>query len=185
MSTARTTPAQKPVTFFGIPWLIARMLFAVPLMASVSLYAEGSHFQERLRPDLRRTLRFILPLLGLGIPFLWFWGDWILALFGPSYAVEGLGLLKLLAVSAIFVTVNVLFVSVARVMKWVRAVVALWAYVALGTLAIAFVLLPVLGLEGVGYAWLLTNGTAAVAVIAAYLFKGGFIRSLLTASAKG
>ena len=180
----RLTGSVEQAAFFAMPWLIASILFAVPLMASVSLYAEGSHFQERLRGDLRRTLRFILPLLALGILSLWFWGDWILALFGPSYAVEGLGLLKLLAVSAIFVAVNVLFVSVARVMKWVRAVVALWAYVALGTIALSFLLLPELGLEGVGYAWLITNGTAAVAVTAAYLLKRGSIRSLLTASAK-
>ena len=46
--------------------------FAVPFMASVPLYAEGSHFEERVRRDPRRTFRLILSLLGLGILLVWF-----------------------------------------------------------------------------------------------------------------
>ncbi len=170
---------------FGFPWLIASLLFAVPLMASISLFAEGSHFQEGLRQHLRKTLRFVLPLLVLGILFIWFLGDWILTLVGPTYAEEGLPLLRILAVSGVFVTVNGLFVSVARVMKWVKAVIALWGFVALGTIGLAYVLIPAQGLEGAGMAWLITNAVAAVAVVAAYLLKRGSLRELLAPEARG
>ncbi len=81
--------------------------------------------------------------------------------------------------------VNGLFIAVARVMKWVKAIIALWAYVAVSTVVLAYVLLPVYGLVGVGYAWLLGNGTAALAVMAAYLLKRGSIRALLTATPEG
>ncbi|MCJ2531499.1 MAG: hypothetical protein LN413_04200 [Candidatus Thermoplasmatota archaeon] len=173
------------VAFFGIPWLIAGLLFSVPMMASTSLYVEGSHFSDRLRQDLRRTLRFVLPLLVLGIAFIWFFGEWLLSLFDLPFQPESVQLLRLLAVSAIFVAVNGLFIAVARVMKWVRAIIALWAYVAVSTIVLAYVLLPVYGLVGVGYAWLLGNGTAALAVMAAYLLKRGSIRALLTATPEG
>ncbi len=173
------------VTFFGIPWLIAGLLFSVPMMASTSLYVEGSHFSDRLRQDLRRTLRFVLPLLVLGIAFIWFFGEWLLSLFDLPFQPESVQLLRVLAVSAIFVAVNGLFIAVARVMKWVKAIIALWAYVAVSTVVLAYVLLPVSGLVGVGYAWLLGNGTAALAVMAAYLLKRGSIRALLTATPEG
>ena len=173
------------VAFFGIPWLIATILFAVPLMASTSLYVEGSHFSDRLRKDLRRTLRFVLPLLILGIAFVWFFAEWLLSLFDLPFGPEGVQLLRLLAISAVFVAVNGLFIAVARVMKWVKAVIALWAYVAISTIVLAYFLLPLYGLVGVGYAWLLGNGTAALAVMAAYLLTRGSIRALFTTTADG
>ncbi len=173
------------VAFFGIPWLIASSLFAVPLMAGTSLYVEGSHFSDRLRKDLRRTLRFVLPLLILGIAFVWFFAEWLLSLFDLPFQPESLQLLRLLAVSSVFVTVNGLFIAVARVMKWVKAVIALWAYVAASTIVLAYFLLPLYGLGGVGYAWLLGNGTAALAVMAAYFLTRGSIRALFTTTADG
>ncbi len=180
---ARFTGSVEAAAFFGIPWLIASLLFAVPLMASVSLYAEGSHFSDRLRGDLRRTLRFVLPLLAVGIAFIWFFGEWLLSLFAENFPAEGVQLLRVLAISAIFVTVNGLFIAVARVMKWVRAIIALWAFIATGTIALAFVLLPLYGLVGVGYGWLIANGIAALEVMGAYLLRRGSLRALVTASA--
>ena len=171
--------------FFGIPWLIAGLLFSVPMMASTSLYVEGSHFSDRLRQDLRRTLRFVLPLLIVGIAFIWFFGEWLLSLFDLAFPPEGVQLLRVLAVSAIFVAVNGLFIAVARVMKWVKAIIALWAYVAVSTIVLAYFLLPAYGLVGVGYAWLLGNGTAALIVMAAYLLKRGSIRALITGTPEG
>lgn len=175
----RLTGSVAAAGYFGIPWLIASLLFAVPLMASVSLFAEGSHAENSLRRDLKRTLRFIVPLLILGILFVWFLGDWILGLFGAAYAAEGLRLLQILAVSGIFVAVNGLFISVARVLDWVKAVIALWAYVALATIGLAYLLIPAQGLEGAGMAWLIANATAASAVLAAYVLKRGSIRDLV------
>jgi O-antigen/teichoic acid export membrane protein len=127
----------------------------------------------------------VLPLLIVGIAFIWFFGEWLLSLFPLAFPPESFQLLRLLAVSAIFVAVNGLFIAVARVMKWVKAVIALWAYVAVSTIVLAYFLLPAYGLVGVGYAWLLGNGTAALAVMVAYLRKRGSIRALLTATPEG
>ncbi|MFQ5919993.1 MAG: hypothetical protein ACE5I4_08140 [Thermoplasmata archaeon] len=170
--------------FFGIPWIIAGILFAVPLMAGTSLYVEGSHFSDRLGRDLRRTLRFVLPLLVLGIAFVFFFAEWLLSLFDIAFPPEAVQLLRILALSAIFVAVNGLFISVARVKKWVKAIIALWAYIAVSTIVLAYFLLPVFGLVGAGYAWFLGNGTAALAVTAAYLLRRGSIRALFAAPAE-
>lgn len=165
------TGSAEQAAFFGIPWLIASLLFAVPLMTSVSLYAEGSHFEDRLWHNVVKTLRFLVPLLLLGILFVWFAGEWVLSLFGPTYAATGTTLLRILGVSSVFVAINGVFFSVARVKKWVRAIIALMAYITLGTLALSYWLIPMYGLEATGIAWLAANGTAAGGVVGAYLLQ--------------
>ncbi len=165
--------------FFGVPWLIASMLFAIPLMASVSLFAEGSHFEDRLYGDFRRTMRFMAPLLALGILLVWFLGDWILSLFGPRFAAEGFALLRILAVSALFVAANGLFIAVARVKKWVKAIIAFVAYITLTTIGLSYWLIPTFGLEGTGIAWLTANGTAALAVVGIILAKRRTLKVLI------
>lgn len=157
--------------YFGYPWLIASLLFAVPLMTGVSLYAEGSHFEERLRKDLVRALRFLVPLLFLGILFIWFLGGSILTLIGASYAAEGTSLLRILALSTIFVAVNHIFLSVARVKKWIRVIIALMAYITLGTIGISYWAIPVFGIDGAGIAWLIAQGTAATAIVGFFILK--------------
>jgi O-antigen/teichoic acid export membrane protein len=174
---SRFSGSAEEAAFFGIPWLIASLLFAVPLMSSISLYAEGSHFEDRLYKDLLRTLRFVVPLLVMGILFLWFLGDWILSLFGPRYSEEGFGLLRILALSGAFVAVNGLFISVARVKKWVKAIIALMAFVALGTISLSYVLIPIFGLEGAGIAWLAVNGISASALAAAFVLRRRILRA--------
>ncbi len=165
------TGSAEQAAFFGIPWLIASLLFAVPLMTSVSLYAEGSHYEDRLWHDLVKTLRFLVPLLLLGILFVWFAGEWVLSLFGATYAATGTTLLRILGVSSAFVAINGVFFSVARVKKWVRAIIALMAYITLGTIALSYWLIPLYGLEATGIAWLIAHGTAAAGVVGAYILR--------------
>ncbi len=156
---------------FGIPWLVASLLFAVPLMTSISLYAEGSHFEDRLYRDVMRTLRFLVPLLAVGILTIWFLGEWVLSLFGPGYVDQGIGLLRILALSSVFVAVNGVFISVARVKKWVRAIIALVAFITASTIGLSYWLIPILGLEGTGIAWLISHGVAATAIVAVFLVR--------------
>lgn len=165
------TGSVEQAAFFAIPWLVASMLFAIPLMTSVSLYAEGSHFEDRLHHDLIRTLRFLVPLLALGTLFLWFLGGWVLSLFGSSYAVEGTDLLRILTLSGIFVAINGVFMSVARVKKWVKAIIALMAYITTVTILLSYWFIPIFGLEGTGIAWIISHGTASAAVVGFYLFR--------------
>lgn len=157
--------------FFGVPWLIATLLFAVPLMTGVSLYAEGSHFEDRLRKDMLRSLRFLLPLLAAGILFLYFAGGWILALFSPAYAAEGTRLLRILTLSAVFVAVNYIFLSVARVKKWIKAIIALMAAIVGGTLALSFWTIPAYGIDGAGYAWMIANAAVAGVILGVFLVR--------------
>ncbi len=168
---------------FGIPWQIASLLFAIPLMTGVSLYAEGSHYEDRLRRDLGKSLRLLLPLLALGILFIWFLGGWILSLFGPEYAVASTNLLRILTLSTIFVAVNHIFLSVAKVKKWIRVIIALMAYVALGTIALSYWLIPIYGVEGAGIAWLIAQGTAASAIVGFFILRRqalSFLREVAT-----
>ena len=71
----------------------------------------------------------------------------------------------MLAPSAIFVTVNLVYLGVARVRQKLMDIVLIPGAVALGTLTLSYVLIPPLDLVGPAVAWLVSNGVVAIAVL--------------------
>ncbi len=67
--------------------------------------------------------------------------------------------------------INHIFLSVARVKKWVRVIIAVMAYITLGTIAISYWAIPVFGIDGAGIAWLIAQGTAAMAIVSFFILK--------------
>lgn len=155
--------------YFYIAWAIANILFMIPMSVSFSLFAEGSHDQERLGRDSRRSLLFafslLLPLILLTILA----GDKILALFAPDYAEEATQVLQILAVSAIPVGLNQIYFGVKRVEMKMKSVVGLTAFIAIATLALSWVLLPRVGIIGVGIAWLSSQCAVASVITVLWL----------------
>jgi O-antigen/teichoic acid export membrane protein len=92
----------------------------------------------------------------------------ILAVFGPAYAEEEL-LLRLLATSVIPFAVINLYVSLARVRTQPGRIVLVQGAVASVLLVAVLWLLPRAGLDGVGWAFLGTYGTAAIVLLATAL----------------
>jgi O-antigen/teichoic acid export membrane protein len=148
--------------YFYPPWLIASSLNLMTTNMSISLVVEGSLDRERLalqtRQALRQTARLILPIaviLFVGAPY-------VLRIFGPAYANAGAGLLRLLAISLIPSSICVLGFGVARIRDHVAAIIANQVPLAVLVLGLSAALLPSLGLEGVGVAWLIAQTTIAV-----------------------
>jgi len=155
--------------YFYIAWTVGGILVAYSRAISLSLFAEGSYDEEQLASNVRRSIKFTLVLLLPAILLLLLVGDKLLLVFGQDYSQNGTRLLWLMAISALPVSVNFIYLSVRRVENRLRGIIGLPAFVMAATLALSYVLLPRLGLPGAGIAWLSAHGVAALAVIASWL----------------
>lgn len=146
--------------YYALAWMIAHALYMVSINMGSSLVVELAREPGRtgvLRHMFKHTgllLAGCTAVVAVGAPL-------ILRLFGAHYAHQGTGLLRLMAVSALPVLVIVTAVSVARAQRRMKLVVTVYATLCVLVLGLAGVLMRIMGVEGVGVAWL--AGTTAVA----------------------
>jgi O-antigen/teichoic acid export membrane protein len=129
----------------------------IPLAASLSLFAEGSHDEQKLVGDVTRSLKLTLLLVVPAIIIFFLAGDKILLLFGTAYSENATTLLRVLAVSALPASVNYIYFSLRRVEMRMKSVVGLSASIAVVTLALSFFLLPRMGILGAGVSYLIAQ----------------------------
>jgi len=164
--------------WFSMAWAAASLLFAIASATSTSLFAEGSHDKQRLGVDTTKSLKLVFALLVPAIVLVLLIGDKILLLFPREYSQNGATLLRILAVSALPLSINYIYFGVKRVQIKLRVIAALSAIVSIGTLGLSYVLLPKMGIAGVGVAWLASQTLAAV------FSSWGLIRNRLQRKAK-
>jgi len=153
-----------------IAWAMAGVFTMIPEAISTSLFAEGCHDEETLGLNTWRSLKMTFLILVPAVILIAAIADKLLLLFGGSYSENATGLLRILAISAIPVTINVVYLAIKRVEKNLKIIVGLTIFIAIATLALSYVLLPMMGINGAGIAWLITQ-TAIALVIVAALFK--------------
>lgn len=151
--------------YFYIGWTIGYLLFVIPITMSFSLFAEGSHNQERLAGDVRRSLKLILVILVPAIILIFLLGGKILLLFGTAYSENATKLLWILAISALPLSINQIYFGKKRVEMRMKNVVGFSAFIAVSTLGLSWFLLPQMGILGAGVAWLLANGLVTLIVV--------------------
>jgi aminoglycoside phosphotransferase (APT) family kinase protein/O-antigen/teichoic acid export membrane protein len=117
------------------------------------------------RQALTRTLMLGLPVVALTVAA----APAILGVFGADYAREATTLLRLLTASAVPFAVVVMFMSIVRVQKRMRALLVLSAAMSLPALAGIVATVPHVGIVGVGYAWLGTQVVVAGVLLATEL----------------
>jgi O-antigen/teichoic acid export membrane protein len=155
--------------YFYVAWTISSLLFAISHATARSLFAEGSHFEERLAPDVRRSFKFIAMLLIPAMILVVLLGKWLLLLFGESYSDNALKLLWILAFSSPFIAVNSIYTSILRVQYRIKELIALRASVAITVLVASALITPYVGITGTGYVW--TGIQALVSVYAGLLIR--------------
>jgi O-antigen/teichoic acid export membrane protein len=96
-------------------------------------------------------------------------GKFVLGLFGAPYAAAGYGLLVLLAISALPDAVSNVAVAVLRVTHRLGYSAALNIGIFVATLVGAWLLMPAMGILGVGVAWLGVQTLSAIACLPAYM----------------
>lgn len=151
--------------YFYISWGIASILFFIPLSVSFSLFAEGSHNEGQFSQDTNRSIKVVLLLLVPAIVLMLLVGNRLLLLFGQDYSEQGTGLLRILTVSALPLSLNYVYFGVKRVEMKMKGVIGLTAFTAVATLGLSYILLPRMGIEGAGVAWLASQGAASIVIM--------------------
>jgi len=143
--------------YFYASWMIANLLFSVSYYTGLSVVAEVASGREGLGRQVMKAGKLILSVLTPGVLVAVFLGGFILSLFGERYAVEGLGLLRILAIASVPVALNELFVGIKRVERSTKQIMALYGFVAAATIIGGYFLIGSFGLVGIGLAYLAAN----------------------------
>jgi O-antigen/teichoic acid export membrane protein len=165
---ANTTSASA-TAYFYVPWTISLSVLLLAMNMTTSLTVEAAldlpQVRELCRRTIAQTMRLLVPLVvatAAAAPL-------ILGLFGNPYADQGTTLLRLLVAGAIPNAFVVLGIAVARIEHKGRAVLAIQAAECILLLGLSAILLPGMGIEGVGVAWLVSQLTVASALLASLL----------------
>ncbi len=164
------TLGPKQSAYYYIATMIANLLYVIPFATSQSLYAEGSHDEEKLMHHLRKAIKMITLSLLPSVLFLVFFGNYILMFFGKEYTREGFRLLQLFSVAGIFVSINYLFLTLLNVKRKMKELVAVNAIGMVSLIGLSLALLPY-SLTGVGIAWIIGQIVMNICYVFVYFLK--------------
>jgi O-antigen/teichoic acid export membrane protein len=150
--------------YFYTTWMVGGIFLIVSPAVASSLFAEGSNSTHQLRERTRSCARIItVLLLPLMLVFL-VGGRFILGLFGTSYAQHGQWLLVFMTVTAIPDAITNIYVSVLRVRGRLHEAALVNLGLAVLALVLTWLLLPPMGIMGVGVAWLIGQSAGSLYV---------------------
>jgi len=156
--------------YFYIAWAIASLLITIPRSTSMSLFAECSYSWTEVKRKVFRAMKFITLFVIPGIAFVYLAGNFLLSFFGKNYSENSLELLKVLVFAALPYSINTVYAAICRARKKMGEVIAIFFTVSSVTLIASYVLLKIVGLVGVGYAWLAGN-MVAIFLVALLAFR--------------
>ncbi|HEY42266.1 MAG TPA: oligosaccharide flippase family protein [Dehalococcoidia bacterium] len=155
--------------YFYIAWSVSSVLAMVPTAASTSLFTEGSHEEENLRPNIWRSLKMVFVILVPAVILVLVLADRLLLLFGSDYSENATTLLRILTASTLPLAVNLIYLGIIRVEKKLKTLICLSIFAAVVTLVLSYVLLPRMGINGAGIAWLASNGGITLWIVAGWI----------------
>jgi O-antigen/teichoic acid export membrane protein len=152
--------------YFYTTMKISDFFFMTSSAVAVSLFAEGSHAASNLPHKVRSSIMIIGSLLVPAMIVCFFGGRYIMSIFGPSYAQNGQELFRIYIVAAIPDAITNIYISVLRVQRRLRFAAVLNVGMAVITLGLAWIFLPVFGIAGAGWAFLIsqTAGTLTAGI---------------------
>jgi len=157
--------------YFYIAWSIACVLFMLPSAFSSSLFAEGSHDEKKLGFNTWRSLRLIFLIMVPVVALIIIFADKFLLIFGSAYSESATVLLRIMALSALPLAINIIYLAVKRVEMKLKLIIGLTAFLAVGTLGLSYLFLHSLGINGVGIAWLIAHSVVAAGIIAQAIWR--------------
>jgi len=143
--------------YFYIAWMVATALYIIPTAVSQSLFAEGSHHEEMLEKNVRRSCKFMFILLIPACALVLIIGKWILMAFGASYAANATLLLHMLAISSVFVAINRIYSIILLIKHRIGELIIITCVPTVLFLIACYSIAPIAGIVGVGYAWLVVE----------------------------
>lgn len=147
--TNRLGPSQ--AAYYYIVMMIGNFLYDIPRATTQSLFAEGSHDEQSLAQNSKKSFRIIASLLFPAMLLLFGFGKYILMVFGHSYSSESTLLLYCVVFTAIPISINSIIGSSFRVKKKMWPLVVTDICYAFSVLGFSYLLIS-WGLLGIGIA---------------------------------
>ncbi len=158
----------EPNAYFYIAWATGGILTMIPTAVSTSLFAEGSYEEKKLGLNIQRSLKMVFLILAPAVILIVAFADKLLLLFGSSYSENATTLLRILSISSLPLAINIIYLAIKRVEKKLKIIIGLTAFVATVTLGLTYFLLPHMGINGAGIAWLISQGIVALVIVASW-----------------
>lgn len=150
--------------YFSMAWLIGTAIFQVSMNMGISLVVESSADQSDLARHARNVLVHTGKLLVVIVVVIVVGAPYLLGIFGPDYRAAD-GTLRIFAVSALPHLVVMTGISWARARRRMAIVLLAQIPQAALTIPLAWLLIPVLGMEGASVAWLITISLIACGLL--------------------
>lgn len=152
---------------YYIAFTIGNLVLIVPDAIATSFFVEGSH-GVNLRKAAMHTLGATYAILIPAILVIVLFGNLFLGLFGPAYIVA-FDLLRLIAISGLFVAIYNLFIPLQNIRLRVGAIVMVNLVRCVLLLGLGYVLMLHMGVIGIGFAWLATYAVLAGGIVVFFL----------------
>jgi len=148
---------------YYVAFAIGNFVLIIPHAMSTSFFVEGSHgikLREGVYRNLAGTYAILFPAV-LGIFLL---GDHFLRLFGEEY-LAAFDLLRIIAVSSLFVTIHHLFTSLQNIRLKARAIMVMNLIRFILLMGLSYIFLTWFGVIGAGYARLITYILLTIGIV--------------------
>ena len=152
--------------YFFVPWTITTGLLTISMNTAASLIFETSVDTSRLPELTRRCLSNTLRLLTPAVVVIIVAAPYLLRIYGSAYSDNGTMVLRLLAVSVIPNTIYTIGETLLRVQSRTTALVTTQALQCVLYLGLGIVLLNVDGIEGMAFAYLISQVLTCVLLAA-------------------
>lgn len=150
---------------FYVPWTIAVTIDLVSHSLGASLTVESAAAPRELSQHLRAIGRRLATLLGAGAVMTVAAAPLVLGIYGAAYAESGSLLLRLLVLGALCRAVVIIAQSATRALGENRLTMVTEGAICVLVLGMSIALLPDLGIDAVGWSWLIGNGLVAAATL--------------------
>ena len=150
--------------YFYMAWMAGATVFGISAAVNNVFLAETVANQDRIGVNILKTTKLLVLLIGSLVVVTFFFGKWLLWLFGVNYADEGAELLSLLAVSAIPLTINEIFIALKKLEKNVMPIVFTRIFISAATIVGGLLLTQAIGIKGIGIALFVSQMLIAIIV---------------------
>jgi O-antigen/teichoic acid export membrane protein len=140
-----------------ISWMIGGIIVTPGIALSTSAFVEASNSPCQSSKIFSKATIPGLVITGLAAFILFLVAPWVLLLFGPSYAVEGLTFLRWLSAAAPFAVITNFYFSMLRVEKRISYLIFLSAVLASVPICFSLLLTYKLGMHAFGIGWFIGN----------------------------
>ncbi|AYE95593.1 hypothetical protein C0J29_13120 [Mycobacterium paragordonae] len=150
--------------YFYTAWMLAGLLRSIAPAVSMSLFAEGVHRPNEVGAMARSAAKIIGVLLAPILVAILAVGGILLSTLGQAYADHATDLLRIIALASIPDAVTCVYASMLRAQGKLATVAFLYVGIGCGTLIMCWLLLPLLGIEAVGWALMAVQLCACIYV---------------------